>query len=199
MAWYTVSIYSSTNKTNEKKLADYEIIINSKVSHETLFNEGTLECFNLVLQNEYNIERDKKSSFENRAIGLMAFVMACLTLFITHIIEGGWDKYLQKPFNSCLLFKIVGILFVVITSLIIFYNIYSIIQIKVLENTRIDKLLNENNMKQSKQKTLISLNEMYYNMIKERRVDNMKNANKLKNSIIATICFIIGIFLSLLM
>lgn len=92
-------------KDSDEKLQEFDIVLNKKEETPTE-DEGALECINTVLINEYNIERNKRTSFENRALGILAFNSAILSIFLNKykilVLKAG----LQKALTYYLFIKI---------------------------------------------------------------------------------------------
>lgn len=181
-----------------KNVEEYDIEVSS--SRQSIeFNEKTLEYFSNVLINEYNIERNKKSSFENRAVGLIAFIPTCFSLFVSKVEIGGWKTSLQEYLTYYLVIKITASFLAIYFCICAIYSLFHIVNVKTLDNTDIEKLFKKENMQTSPLESLQRLNNMYHVLIKKHRDINKQNADYLKSAIHSTLYMIAGLIVYIVM
>lgn len=192
MTKYNVTV---SDISAESKIQQFNINIVLKKQQFAELNEDTLECFNVVLINEYNVERNKKSSFENRAVGLTTIVSTLLSVCINKYNWEIWkvlgSQLLQGYFTCLLNVKVVINLLILIVIINFYYRMYKVVKIKNLENADIIKMYTKDNMKAKRIVTLKNINKMYYDLIVEHRATNAVNANNIKWSFYEFIVIII--------
>lgn len=192
MTKYNVTV---SDINTESKIQQFNINIVLKKQQFAELNEDTLECFNVVLINEYNVERNKKSSFENRAVGLTTIVSTLLSVCINKYNWEIWKvlgiQLLQGCFTCLLNVKVVINLLILIVIINFYYRMYKVVKIKNLENADIIKMYTKDNMKAKRIVTLKNINKMYYDLIVVHRAANAVNANNIKWSFYEFIVIII--------
>lgn len=142
---------------------------------------------------EYQMERNKKNSFETRA----GFIIAFLSAIIISVIEKFNLKNTINLFNICLTFgiliKILSGIILIISLIFICFSVFQMINIKFYNNLEI-KEINDEFLKQSRKKLLKLLIFMYRDIIEQHRKLHKKNAEILKRIITILLIFLISFF-----
>ena len=142
---------------------------------------------------EYQMERNKKNSFETRA----GFIIAFLSAIIISVIEKFNLKNTINLFNINLTFgiliKILSGIILIISLIFICFSVFQMINIKFYNNLEI-KEINDEFLKQSRKKLLKLLIFMYRDIIEQHRKLHKKNAEILKRIITILLIFLISFF-----
>ena len=142
---------------------------------------------------EYQMERNKKNSFETRA----GFIIAFLSAIIISVIEKFNLKNTINLFNVNLTFgiliKILLGIILIISLIVICFSVFQMINIKFYNNLEI-KEINDEFLKQSRKKLLKLLIFMYRDVIEQHRKLHKKNAEILKRIITILLIFLLSFF-----
>lgn len=143
-----------------------------------------------IVKSEYEIERSKKESFENRASIVLAFIGALCVFVLEKITLSEIISMCHQTLTFVIWIKIV-------TGFIIYFSlgtaiIFSFLTIRTKKhlNFEVDNI-NMSLMKQKRIKSLIAMIKAYRSIILQHRV---LNENRSKTFSVSLICSIISIF-----
>lgn len=186
--------YDVTVKNTNGKNTKLEIAVESQ---DMVYNpkQETLECLFEFLKNEYNVERNKKASLENRAIGLLAVITAIVISLLSKDACSQWIELWKVPLCYQLFLKVTMSICAIGGCLFACYYLCHIIKTKKLESANVVHFYDKDHMEQEKMKILKNLNAMYFSLIAEHSKANDKNAKRLELAYKSLLIMVLGTIL----
>ena len=181
------------NKIRDYFFRDDEVEKQLAESRKIIENTSALEYLD-VIKKEYEIERAKRQSFENRA-GMIFTLLAAFSIFVFDKIKIYNIIILMTPKMSFL--DLLEILFGITAYIAFGYTILKVIQtvdIKQYSNFDVNNITNVR-MSEIKYKGVFSIAEAYREIIIQHRIVNQKNADSLKRGFVGLLITIISAIL----
>ncbi|MGV8148962.1 MAG: hypothetical protein ACLKAK_10020 [Alkaliphilus sp.] len=199
---YTVTVAETENKTHSGVLQEKKSLKTNDLKKQL---EENLQVYNLtsiseclmVAMHEYDIERNKKQSFDNRA-GIIITVFAAIGIAIYNKIPVAEiiEKMLQ-PLTFLMLLQIFLGCIVYLSLITSLFFAVQIIAVRSSENFDI-MVINDEFISSAKINSVTKLLEIYLNLVRIRRSKNEMIVNKLIYSQWAMIISIVSIMVYLI-
>lgn len=171
-----------------------------KISQSELIdiNETAIIEYLNIVKNEYDIERSKKQSFENRAGLILALLSAICVFLFEHIRLSDIILLMNMQLSFAEFFKIISGILVYISFVFTIIMIIKIISVKQYDNFEV-KDIDEELISEQRISALCRIVFTYKSIILQHREMNEIRAKNFKNSLygIFTILITIIIYITL--
>jgi hypothetical protein len=143
-----------------------------------------------VIKDEYEKERDRSNSLDNKANIFISAIIAALAIFIPSIPYGEIKGYIIKcdriPFLFIwIMIGCLGTAMVLIT--ISFYNLYQALKVRGFKRPQIETLKNENFLKYNENYSQKALIDHYYTILTYNQDVDTTKADKLQLGILLSV------------
>ena len=175
--------------------------LNNEIDEERIIDKTLCELTSVeecltVAMHEYNIERNKKQSFDDRA-GITITVLVAIIIAIYDKIPLKEIYYISnEPLTFVLLKQIITTIMIYLLLLVTFYYSIKILKVKTIENFDIF-IINNDFISAAKIDSVAKLLEAYLNLTEIHRNKNNYLAKQLEKSQVTMIVVIILIFINL--
>lgn len=203
---YSVTVTEIENKKdNIEQQSDkssvrscYDKILQTKKEDRQLFDFTSIsECLDVAMH-EYDLERSKKQSFDNRAGIIITVFVAIVIAIYDKIPVAEIFSSMSKPITFMLLIKIILACIVYLGLLLSFVFSVRVISVKQSENFDI-KIVDSDFISSAKIQSVVKLLEIYLNLVLIHRENNENTARKLACSQWSMIISIISIIIYLVL
>lgn len=157
-------------------------------------NETAVVEYYEIVKKEYEIERNKKISFENRAGLIMALLGTICVFFFENIKIYNIFTLMTKALSFITLIKIISGLSVYIFFMFTLYMIICTVNVKEHKNFEV-KNIDEELLCEQRLVALIKIIKVYKNIIIQHRHLNNKRAKSFKKSLYGICATIVSIII----
>lgn len=165
---------------------------NLKIANEPKFESTAISEYLDVVRNEYEIELQKKSSFESRAGIIIAFIGTICVFLFDKIDLTKVAILLHEPLSFISLFKLISLFLIYFSIVAAFLSSIKTISIRKFENFEV-KGIDTELLSESRSSGCARIIFTYKSIIIDCRKNNHQKAKHYRNSLI----FIFILFLSI--
>lgn len=186
----TLQESSNQNGIESRTVKQEEVSINERA--DAIFTDTVINEYLDVVRGEYEIERNKKQSFENRAGLILALVGAMCIFVFEQINLKTIFLLIGEPLTFITLLRIISGVGVYVGFALTFVNVVRTINVKQHENFEV-KSIDEELLGQPRTVALVQIIFTYRDIVAQHRTMNEKRAKTLRYSLYGIVVALIAI------
>lgn len=181
---------SNQNGFESRTVKQEEVSINERA--DAIFADTVINEYLDVVRGEYEIERNKKQSFENRAGLILALVGAMCIFVFEQINLKTIFLLIDEPLTFTTLLRIISGVGVYIGFALTFVNVVRTINVKQHDNFEV-KSIDEELLGQPRTVAIVQIIFTYRDIVAQHRVMNEKRAKTFRYSLYGIVVALIAI------